>query len=1118
MSALPDHASRLTALTAIDRSILVEAGAGSGKTALMAGRVVVLFANRIEPKNVAAITFTEFAAGELMMRINRFAAGLARGEVPREISIAFPDGISAEQQTNVEHAYKVLDQLTCTTIHGFAQALIKPYPAEAHIDPGAEIIDPIEADLAFQELYEDWLKARLCDEMNDSIVAALVLADQAGGLSLIEEVAQFLRHNRSSKPASARWSIDLLNSFVTAAKQFANHSKRHGFGEAQTDAASQAFGDLVESISKISIAKEPPSNQALVQILTLPRHEACFRGDGFRRKLQTKGKWQEAAKIAGGSKADGDRAYDGANTCYESCHDTLDALISAVAAELLDRLTNEMQDLIKAWHDFKQAAALLDFDDLLYTARDLLVGHEEVRKALAGRYQHVLVDEFQDTDPLQIDILWQLCSNVPKDFTEKPLTRTLRPGALFLVGDPKQAIYRFRGADVNAYVAARKAIGNEALLEVTTNFRSVRPILDFVNARFKGVLSEAAGQPGFSALSATHDAVDGAPSVAALDVPFDGDRPTASALRDAEADRVADLCNRLVGNVAVRDDHAPEKKRPCRFGDIALLAPAGTDLWRFEQALEDRSIPVSTQAGKGFFRRQEIHDLIALTRALADGRDTLALGALMRGPLVGLTEGELLDIVEALPPDPARADHLPCLDLRTDAAYVTHEVARSVLEILQSLNRRSRGTTPHMLLADAVAALNVRPQLRQRFKAGTERAIANVDLFLEMSRAYDVRGLRAFARDMRANWEEATRQVEGRPDAEQEAISLITVHAAKGLEWPIVIPINMTGTPQSESALVQDRRSSTFSVPVLGVEPTAYTNLRSWSEQELARERVRLWYVATTRARDLLILPRHSAKLPDNCWARIVDFGLASLAGIESEIGEGRRIAAEVKENAQTREIFATEAARIAKLSRTLVWQRPSRDEADGASALPPLPLFENSEDAEEPIEISAPAVAGSSTRGSVLHKLIEELLTGELQDGVPQIERRTLELLGQLGIKPVDDPKTGISPTEIARTVTRTLTLPDIAALRSRLLPEQTVFGRRATAEGEVLVSGIADAIAPDGQGRIDAVIDWKSDVHPSKEAIAHYRKQIEDYRRHTGAKRALLVLMTLGRIIEVT
>src|SRR5713226_4777634 len=150
-------------------------------------------------------------------------------------------------------------------------------------------------------------------------------------------------------------------------------------------------------------------------------------------------------------------------------------------------------------------------------------------------------------------------------------------------------------------------------------------------------------------------------------------------LRDAEAECVADVCSRLVGNVMVRDDEGKPGTRPCRPGDIALLAPTGTDLWRFEQALEDRGISVSTQAGKGFFRRQEVQDLIALTRTLADSRDTLALGALLRGPVVGLTEGELLDIADALPADASRPDRLPNLDLRTDGAAVKHEVARSVL-------------------------------------------------------------------------------------------------------------------------------------------------------------------------------------------------------------------------------------------------------------------------------------------------------------------------------------------------------------------------------------------------------------------------------------------------------
>jgi exodeoxyribonuclease-5 len=656
----------------------------------------------------------------------------------------------------------------------------------------------------------------------------------------------------------------------------------------------------------------------------------------------------------------------------------------------------------------------------------------------------------------------------------------------------------------------------------------VDPILSFVNHRFEKVLSEAAGQPGFSELSSIHMGAKGAIAVAALDVPHpslpregvdkvEDEKPTAAMLRDAEAECVADVCSRLVGNVIVRDDKANAGTRPCRPGDIALLAPTGTDLWRFEQALEDRGISVSTQAGKGFFRRQEVQDLIALTRTLADARDTLALGALLRGPVVGLTEAELLDIAEALPADASRPDRLPCLDLRTDGAAVKHEVARSVLEILQSLHRTARSTTPYALLADAIAALNVRPQLRQRFSGGSERAIANVDLFLEMARTYDVRGLRAFARDMRANWEEAVRQVEGRPDAEENAVSLITVHAAKGLEWAVVIPINMTGPPHPETGVMQDRRSNVFSIPVLGVEPAGYRELRRWNEQEDGRERVRLWYVATTRARDILVLPRHSAKLPDGCWAQIVDLGLASLVRLDpAKLGKPASVASDRHENAQTRPIFAAEAARIAGAMHTLVWQRPSRDEVDTGPASPPIPIFESREDAEDAAEISVPAVAGSSTRGIILHKLMEEVLIGETRAAVAELERRALDLLAQLGIAPANDPKTGISPSELAATIVRTLSLPEVERLRPRLIPEHTIFGRHLAPDIETLTSGIADAVASDAQGGIEVILDWKSDVDPDAKMIAHYCRQISEYRRHAGAKRALLVLMTPGKIIE--
>jgi ATP-dependent exoDNAse (exonuclease V) beta subunit len=167
---LPDTEARMTALTAVDRTLLVEAGAGSGKTSVMAGRVAVLLSKGREPKHIAAITFTEFSASELRQRIERFTTQLSLGDVPKDLRQAFPNGVDAVQRENLSKALDAFDQLMCGTIHGFAQALIKPYPAEANIDPGADIVDPAEAELAFQEHYDAWLRSQLSSEHNDGQV------------------------------------------------------------------------------------------------------------------------------------------------------------------------------------------------------------------------------------------------------------------------------------------------------------------------------------------------------------------------------------------------------------------------------------------------------------------------------------------------------------------------------------------------------------------------------------------------------------------------------------------------------------------------------------------------------------------------------------------------------------------------------------------------------------------------------------------------------------------------------------------------------------------------------------------------------------------------------------
>jgi exodeoxyribonuclease-5 len=851
-----------------------------------------------------------------------------------------------------------------------------------------------------------------------------------------------------------------------------------------------------------------------------PHADLCTNSGTFT-KYRKKGKWVDAAKEVGLSKADGERMNIAADGHYTTCCNAWISLLQVVATHVLAALIDEAHTILERYRDHKRASAQLDFDDLIFAARDLLRNHDDVRCALGQRFAHVLVDEFQDTDPVQTEIFWRLCGDPPDGVADWSEFR-IRPGALFLVGDPKQAIYRFRGADVGAYVRARDAFraqNPDSVLSISTNFRSCASILTFVNERFETVLS-ADGQPGFTALDPFHGNRGDAPCVAALDIAVAGENGKASAeqQRDAEADAVAELCARLIGSQFVIDRRSGEK-RSCQPGDIALLAPTGTELWRYEEALERRGIPVATQAGKGFFRRQEVQDLIALTRVLADRRDTLALGALLRGPLVGLSEEELLDIIWGLPRSEDASDRIPRLDLGIDASTIGHPLARQIIEKLQALYRRSNSTTPHELLAQAVDVMRVRPLLLERHRGQAERALANVDLYLSLSTSYAVRGLRAFAEAMTAAWTDETRAVEGRPDAQEEAVALFTMHAAKGLEWPIVVPVNtMTGVTVPDSAVI-DRRSDTFYCPVLGVEPEGYDAARQAERAELDRERIRLWYVAGTRARELLVLPRLDTT-SRSAWIDLVDLSLAELPSLDvSHLPADIRAADARSRNIQTREIFAAEADAIAARQTRLTWLAPSRDESAAGAALQEekADIWNGAAEDQAPELETNIHIQGGRERGLILHKLMEEILTGETNEDEAAITERASELIRALGRSPVADPAKGLSAKELAGCVARTLALPDIAALRPKLLSEFPVYAACTANGDETATAGIADALTLTTEGRPSMVVDWKSDVNPNPQTLDHYRAQVRAYLDMTGAERGLIVLVTTGVVVTV-
>ena len=286
-------------------------------------------------------------------------------------------------------------------------------------------------------------------------------------------------------------------------------------------------------------------------------------------------------------------------------------------------------------------------------------------------------------------------------------------------------------------------------------------------------------------------------------------------------------------------------------------------------------------------------------------------------------------------------------------------------------------------------------------------------------------------------------------------------------------------------------------------------------------ERSQLWYVAATRARELLVLPRLDVTPSKSAWIGLVDLSLADLPGLDAshlppdiaapDAGAG---------NAQTRDGFAAEAEAIAVLQMRLTWLAPSRDESASGAVLreEEAGIWMGSAD-DQPRELEAEvAVQGGRERGLILHKLMEEVLTGENDAAVAALAERAGDLIHALGRSPVADPAARLSVEELAGSVVRALALPEIAVLRPGLLAEFPVYNARAVDGEETAMAGIADALTLTAEGHPAVVVDWKSDVNPDPQTLDHYRAQVRAYLDMTGAERGLIVLLTTGAVITVS
>jgi ATP-dependent exoDNAse (exonuclease V) beta subunit len=1100
MTQLADHGARVRVLTDLDSTLLVEAAAGTGKTALMAGRLTMLLARGAEPGEIAAITFTELAASALSARVHRYIDELLAGRVPEPLRPALPMGLDAAQRRALFRAASKLDELTTATIHAFCQTIICSYAVEADIDPGARILDAVQAAAAFDSVFEQWLKRRLSGPARPGDpVGTLSHDDPHRVVSTLQELARFRLKHRGARTLPAdltgRPDIDLVDAVADfrrwIAAQPAERQTLELVGELET------LGNFYAS----SFAPQPDFPK--LWVLAHPPRLRCMRWDSCELLApRLKSAWE---RVAGRDR--GSQLNDEAAQCFERVDRCYRIMVGRVATALVASLSKELDEVLHEYAAFKRAAAVLDFDDLLERARALVREHDAVRHALGARYRRIFVDEFQDTDPIQSEMLFLIA-------TERRASRwqdnALQPGALFMVGDPKQSIYRFRGADVGSYAQVRAAIERQCpdnIVQVTANFRSRPAILAHINQCFEAPLS-GWGQPGYVALTATVDDPDHDLPCAAritINVPPDS-RP--AQIRDAEANAVASLCARLIGNLHVRDDAG--NMVPLTPGGIALLAPTRAELWRYERALEEQELPIAPQAGNSLFRRQEVQDLLALARVLADAGDSLAFGALMRGPLVGLTDEELLDITAALPLGAGRPEAIPYFSVLTDPNNVPHPIARRTLLILQDLRRRSRATTPALLLAEAIERLEVRPILSAREGERYPRAAANVEALLERARAYGVKGLKRFVRDVGKDWRDGAAYDEGRVDAEGDAIEIMTIHGAKGLEWPVVIPINTATLLRSREPFVHRGSDDTLHWVIGDVVPPDLFRALASDEQSLTRERERLWYVACSRARDLLIIPE-LPQAEQRSWARIVDLAHQKLPQLDlSRFRPKQHYPTADLPNSQTADVFEAERAVIAAAAVPVLWLRPSDQDLDRMPVTEALAL-----DSGDAPETELP-IGGGRVRGLVLHKLMEEVLTDELGEDVAALGERARTLISELAIDHQDRARLP-EADEIATTAWRTLQLPEIAALRPRLVPEWPVYAMLGNAVTPTALAGRIDAILLDDE-KPSVVLDWKSDVAPTDEEVKIHAGQLQDYLRATGASRGALVYMTPGVVRWVT
>ncbi len=847
---LVDQEARRRIAEDLDATLIVEAAAGTGKTTALVERVLSLLrAGKATLGSLVAVTFTEKAAGEMKLRLRT------------EIEKARQRAEDAEEGDRFNQALRELEAAHIGTIHAFCADLLRERPVEARVDPLFEVLPDDEAERLYDEAFTRWFQRALANPG--------------------EGVARVLRRahrDRDRDQDSPRRVLYKAGRALVEQRDFPTPYERPSFDRVAT------LDAVIETLRVLAAYAPKGASDSWLSKSLLEVERVLFEVD--RRHTNATGASQEFAGVAS-------RDYDGIEAllrtlarhrCWhwqgsgqffnraegilrtevlerrKEAQRSLEQVLVQADADLAALLFRELWTVVGIYEELKARAGKLDFLDLLLVARNVLQEDRAVRGHLQRRFSHLLVDEFQDTDPLQAEILLLLASANPDEADPRALS--VRPGKLFVVGDPKQSIYRFRRADVALYESIKERLiaGGATLLHLQTSFRSAPSLQRFVNASFAPLMMGNArkSQADYVPLSPFREEAHGRPSLIALPVP----RPYSEygkianyrideSFADAVGAFVAWLVRESGWTISERGGGAQvpmESRHICLL--FKRLQSFGADVTRpYARALEVRRIPHVLVGGRSFHEREEVLALRSVLAAIEWPDDALSVYAALHGPFFALDD-------EAILAFRAANQHVHPLRKRRDLTLLTQPVA-DALGVLATLhagrNRRpiadTIGEFLHVTRAHAGIAI---------WPAG-EQALANVMRVLDMARRFEQAGASSFRAFVQHLEDEAKRGgANEAPIVEDgtDGVRVMTVHKAKGLEFPVVILVDPTApTTLREPSRYCDVARKLMAVPLGGAAPHELSSRRAELLGDDEDEAVRLLYVATTRARDLLVVP-----------------------------------------------------------------------------------------------------------------------------------------------------------------------------------------------------------------------------------------------------------------------